>query len=133
MIRRPPRSTLFPYTTLFRSHRRGSSPPADLAAGGRGRRRGPGTGTGGGHSLRHGPLPHGRPPGAGSLMVRGAVLAGGAARRYGGHPKGLGELGGRRILHRVVGALRAGTDEPPVLLSHAPDRPTRPARLRTTS
>src|SRR2546426_6088137 len=26
MIRRPPRSTLFPYTTLFRSHR---APPAD--------------------------------------------------------------------------------------------------------
>src|SRR5437588_12170517 len=25
MIRRPPRSTLFPYTTLFRSHRRASS------------------------------------------------------------------------------------------------------------
>src|SRR5258708_27238635 len=25
MIRRPPRSTLFPYTTLFRSHRHGSS------------------------------------------------------------------------------------------------------------
>src|SRR5687768_17880157 len=24
MIRRPPRSTLFPYTTLFRSHRRGA-------------------------------------------------------------------------------------------------------------
>src|SRR3712207_7459400 len=35
MIRRPPRSTLFPYTTLFRSggfgaaHRRISSPPQD--------------------------------------------------------------------------------------------------------
>src|SRR2546430_7980296 len=29
MIRRPPRSTLFPYTTLFRS---GWSPPGDLAA-----------------------------------------------------------------------------------------------------
>src|SRR5258708_31592013 len=29
MIRRPPRSTLFPYTTLFRSHRRGD---ADVAA-----------------------------------------------------------------------------------------------------
>src|SRR2546422_5318674 len=29
MIRRPPRSTLFPYTTLFRSHRgRGVPPPA---------------------------------------------------------------------------------------------------------
>src|SRR5471030_3360420 len=26
MIRRPPRSTLFPYTTLFRSHRTESSP-----------------------------------------------------------------------------------------------------------
>src|ERR1039458_6739971 len=26
MIRRPPRSTLFPYTTLFRSRRRGGSP-----------------------------------------------------------------------------------------------------------
>src|SRR5437773_9679493 len=25
MIRRPPRSTLFPYTTLFRSHRAGST------------------------------------------------------------------------------------------------------------
>src|SRR2546422_3880393 len=27
MIRRPPRSTLFPYTTLFRSHRRRSRDP----------------------------------------------------------------------------------------------------------
>src|SRR5688572_31009267 len=27
MIRRPPRSTLFPYTTLFRSRRSGASPP----------------------------------------------------------------------------------------------------------
>src|SRR2546426_3461049 len=26
MIRRPPRSTLFPYTTLFRSHRRRAAP-----------------------------------------------------------------------------------------------------------
>src|SRR3712207_9463685 len=29
MIRRPPRSTLFPYTTLFRSGRGGVAPPAD--------------------------------------------------------------------------------------------------------
>src|SRR5688572_32454186 len=35
MIRRPPRSTLFPYTTLFRSAR---GPDDDLAAGGRRRR-----------------------------------------------------------------------------------------------
>src|SRR2546430_6580760 len=27
MIRRPPRSTLFPYTTLFRSHARGADHP----------------------------------------------------------------------------------------------------------
>src|SRR2546429_4424114 len=41
MIRRPPRSTLFPYTTLFRSHRAGPAAPAahpdprrgDLSAG----------------------------------------------------------------------------------------------------
>src|SRR5256886_9079157 len=29
MIRRPPRSTLFPYTTLFRSHRVAPSPKSD--------------------------------------------------------------------------------------------------------
>src|SRR2546430_14606215 len=29
MIRRPPRSTLFPYTTLFRSHRRVDDPRLD--------------------------------------------------------------------------------------------------------
>src|SRR5437868_13052301 len=34
MIRRPPRSTLFPYTTLFRSHR----PTPSLASAGRCRR-----------------------------------------------------------------------------------------------
>src|SRR5256885_10970692 len=34
MIRRPPRSTLFPYTTLFRSRSRAPSPPiADTASG----------------------------------------------------------------------------------------------------
>src|SRR2546430_12874477 len=37
MIRRPPRSTLFPYTTLFRSvHVRGSVTRGDRAAGGQG-------------------------------------------------------------------------------------------------
>src|SRR5260221_9105687 len=30
MIRRPPRSTLFPYTTLFRSDRVRAAPPPDL-------------------------------------------------------------------------------------------------------
>src|SRR2546422_2427857 len=49
MIRRPPRSTLFPYTTLFRSHVRGVR-ELDL----RGARRG--------QCLRATPAPPGRPP-----------------------------------------------------------------------
>src|SRR3712207_8708233 len=32
MIRQPPRSTLFPYTTLFRSHRHGPQPRPSQAA-----------------------------------------------------------------------------------------------------
>src|SRR6266511_6338961 len=40
MIRRPPRSTLFPYTTLFRSHRRPAPPPSQRIP----RRRRPGPG-----------------------------------------------------------------------------------------
>src|SRR5687767_15620451 len=32
MIRRPPRSTLFPYTTLFRSQRQAGLAPADATA-----------------------------------------------------------------------------------------------------
>src|SRR3712207_8010650 len=46
MIRRPPRSTLFPYTTLFRSHRRrglrrrrGGDLPRRSRGNGRGRRK----------------------------------------------------------------------------------------------
>src|SRR2546427_5802609 len=34
MIRRPPRSTLFPYTTLFRSRRRETTIPAASCSGG---------------------------------------------------------------------------------------------------
>src|SRR2546430_11240370 len=32
MIRRPPRSTLFPYTTLFRSGQRAREPPTEIEA-----------------------------------------------------------------------------------------------------
>src|SRR2546430_12530475 len=39
MIRRPPRSTLFPYTTLFRSHRSDRAPSQSRAARGATRRR----------------------------------------------------------------------------------------------
>lgn len=53
--------------------------------------------------------------------MRGAVLAGGAARRYGGLPKGLLQLGGRRILDRVVDALGAVLDAPPLLVANDPE------------
>jgi molybdopterin-guanine dinucleotide biosynthesis protein A len=43
--------------------------------------------------------------------VTGVVLAGGAAARYGGLPKGLERVGGRRIIDRVADALRASTDD----------------------
>src|SRR5947199_3348696 len=62
-------------------------------------------------------------PAAGGLTLRGAVLAGGAARRYGGRPKGLVELGGRRILDRVVDAVSGVTGAPPLLVANAPDGP----------
>lgn len=53
--------------------------------------------------------------------MRGVVLAGGAARRYGGQPKGLLPLGGRRILDRVVDAVQAATGAPPLLVANASD------------
>lgn len=51
------------------------------------------------------------------------MLAGGAARRYGGRPKGLVELGGRRILDRVVDAVACVTGAAPLLVANAPDGP----------
>lgn len=53
--------------------------------------------------------------------VRGAVLAGGAASRFGGRPKGLERVGGTRILDLVVGALEEAIGEPPVLVANAAD------------
>lgn len=56
--------------------------------------------------------------------MRGAVLAGGGARRYGGRPKGLVEVGGRRILDRVVDAVARVTGAPPLLVANAVDAPS---------
>ncbi len=53
--------------------------------------------------------------------MRGAVLAGGAASRYGGQPKGLMTVGGRRILDRVVDFVSTATGELPVLIANAPE------------
>jgi molybdopterin-guanine dinucleotide biosynthesis protein A len=41
----------------------------------------------------------------------GVILAGGRASRYGGLPKGLEHVGGRRILDRVAATLREVTDD----------------------
>jgi molybdopterin-guanine dinucleotide biosynthesis protein A len=48
------------------------------------------------------------------------VIAGGGATRYGGAPKGLVEVGGRRVLDRVVEALTEATGSAPLLVANAP-------------
>jgi len=63
--------------------------------------------------------------------LRGAVLAGGAASRYGGAPKGLLEVGGRRILDRVIDAVATVTGSPPVLVANAADAPSWRPDLKT--
>jgi molybdopterin-guanine dinucleotide biosynthesis protein A len=63
--------------------------------------------------------------------VTGAVLAGGAARRYGGQPKGLHSVGGRRILDVVVELLTSAVGQSPLLIANAPDAATWRPDLRT--
>jgi molybdopterin-guanine dinucleotide biosynthesis protein A len=53
--------------------------------------------------------------------VTGAILAGGEARRMGGVPKGLLEVGGIRILDRLVLAFREALGSLPLLVANAPD------------
>jgi len=53
--------------------------------------------------------------------IRGAILAGGAARRYGGVRKGLLEVGGRRILDRVASAVASAISAAPVLVTNDPE------------
>ena len=57
------------------------------------------------------------------MNVRGAVLAGGAAARYGGRPKGLQPLGGRRLLDRVIDAVTLAVGALPLLVANDPDAP----------
>jgi molybdopterin-guanine dinucleotide biosynthesis protein A len=54
-------------------------------------------------------------------MIRGAILAGGGATRFGGLPKGLELVGGRRILDRLVDACTEAFGEPPLLVANAAD------------
>src|SRR3989442_12645403 len=106
MIRRPPRSTLFPYTTLFRSALLGPCP----------------TEVRGGGAALSGPVPGGAraDPPALRRRARGAVAARGRGRRAGGRPSRApgpappGALAGdrRRDSHVGGGGTRAAAHKP---------------------
>jgi molybdopterin-guanine dinucleotide biosynthesis protein A len=66
-------------------------------------------------------------------QVRGAILAGGGATRFGGRPKGLERIGGERILDRLARVLTAALGEPPLLVANAPDAGIWRPDLRTVS
>ena len=53
--------------------------------------------------------------------VQGAILAGGQASRMDGLPKGLLEVGGIRILDRLVAAFQEALGELPLLVANATD------------
>jgi molybdopterin-guanine dinucleotide biosynthesis protein A len=56
-------------------------------------------------------------------VTAGAILAGGGATRMGGVPKGLLEVGGRRILDRLVATFEEALGSLPLLVANAPDAP----------
>ena len=56
--------------------------------------------------------------------VRAAILAGGTASRMGGRPKGLVEIGGERILDRLVRRCKAALGATPLLVANAADAST---------
>lgn len=65
--------------------------------------------------------------------MRGAILAGGGATRFGGKAKGLELVGGERILDRLVDAFTAALGGPPLLVANAPDAGTWRPDLRTVA
>ena len=64
--------------------------------------------------------------------MRGAILAGGGATRFGGKPKGLEIVGGERILDRLERTMREALGRPPLLVANAPDASTWRPDLRVT-
>ena len=59
-----------------------------------------------------------------------AILAGGGATRFGGKPKGLELVGGRRILDRLVDACVEASGGLPLLVANAPEAATWRLNLR---
>lgn len=53
--------------------------------------------------------------------VTGAILAGGTASRFGGHPKGLASVGGQRVVDRLAGIMDHTLGSPPILIANDPD------------
>src|SRR2546430_15860386 len=103
MIRRPPRSTLFPYTTLFRSHSRGGQRRLQPRGGRRHQRLlrqyRPSPPDGGGESAGVGPASGQADSGGGGSWGAGGGGAGGGgdghAARRGHFPAALGHLSSR--------------------------------------
>jgi molybdopterin-guanine dinucleotide biosynthesis protein A len=75
----------------------------------------------------------GRVPSGRVGSVRGAILAGGGATRFGGKPKGLELVGGERILDQLVRVMTAAVGEPPLLVANAEAAATWRPDLRTVS
>ncbi len=64
------------------------------------------------------------------MSCTGVILAGGGATRFGGAPKGLASVDGRRIIDRVASALREVADEL-LLVANAADAPSWLSGVRT--
>ncbi len=64
-----------------------------------------------------------------SGLVRSAILAGGAASRFSGQPKGLEKVGGERVLDRVIRVLESVVEEPPLLVANVDEAPSWVERL----
>src|SRR3954471_22434314 len=67
------------------------------------------------------------------MKVKGAILAGGGATRFGGKPKGLEVVGGERILDRLVRVMTEALGELPLLVANAPEAPSWRPDLRTVA
>jgi molybdopterin-guanine dinucleotide biosynthesis protein A len=65
--------------------------------------------------------------------VAGAILAGGGATRFGGKPKGLEQVGGARILDRLVDVFVEALGHRPLLVANAPDAPAWRPDLRVVA
>src|SRR3954467_9280273 len=67
------------------------------------------------------------------MKVKGAILAGGGATRFGGKPKGLEVVGGERILDRLGRVMTDALGDLPLLVANASDAAEWRPDLRTVA